>query len=407
MSDFAELQKRLKKLQEELRKDHELFVEKNDERLKQIEERGEAMGETIGQVEAINSAITELREEMGKIEVRLNRPKLDTSEEQYSPEETEAREAFFEWCRRGSDRMNVERRNALHPGSDGDGGFLSPASFESEIIMKAYDMAEIRPLAQVGTTGRDMVMLGALAKPLVAWGRVNLKVDEQKLNAGVQRIQIFDLKALVLIHNNTLDDSEADIPAELNDAFSMAVAEAEDYAFAAGAGDDSPQGIIADPYVQMNKVYSGIDGGITDKPTGNINGVDALIDVFYTPKKTYRRNGTWGFNSSTEAQIRKLKDDQGQYLWQPPVQAGAPALLLGKPVINPEGMPDIATGALPIFFGDIRAGYKVRDRAGITIRRLTERYAEYDQTGFMLKKRVGGKVVLGEAFAVMETSVQP
>jgi len=67
-------------------------------------------------------------------------------------------------------------------------------------------------------------------------------------------------------------------------------------------------------------------------------------------KKTYRANGTWAFNSTTEAVIRKLKDGEGRYLWQPPVQLGAPALLLGKPIVNPEGMPDIAANAYPIVF---------------------------------------------------------
>jgi len=118
----------------------------------------------------------------------------------------------------------------------------------------------------------------------------------------------------------------------------------------------------------------------------------------YGIKKAYRRNGTFALNSNTEEEIRKLKDGNGQYLWSPSVIAATPATILGRPIVNPEGMADIGANAYPIVFGDFQAGYKIRDRAGLSVRRLDELYAAYDQTGFQIKKRVGGKVTLAEAF---------
>jgi len=103
-------------------------------------------------------------------------------------------------------------------------------------------------------------------------------------------------------------------------------------------------------------------------------------------------------NSTAEALVRKMKDNYGQYLWAPGLEAGRPAQLLGRPVINPEGLPDIAAGTYPIIIGDFSSGYKVVDRRGVTIQRLVERYAEFRQTGFLVTKRVGGQVVLAEAF---------
>lgn len=400
-----EIRSQLQQLTEDLNKTFAEFRKANDERLDQLDERSTATGEAIEKVEKINEDITAMREQMTELEKRLNRPRIETrkGDVEISEEEMQSRDAFVEFCRRGTSQMAPEVRNALSQASDGDGGFLVPPSFESGIIMEAYDMAEIRPYAQVGTTGRDSVYIGALSKPIVAWGRTNLRVPPQKLNAGVRRIQIFDLKALALIHNNTLDDSDADIFGELSAAFAMAVAEAEDVAFAVGAGDESPGGIASEAQVQANYIPSKVAAALND---GSNNGVDALIKVFYKPKKTYRRNGTWLLNSNTEAEIRTLKDRStgadGQYLWQPPVQAGEPALLLGKPVANPEGMPDIAANSFPVVFGDIRAGYKIRDRAGMTVRRLTEKYADFDQTGFILKKRVGGMVTLAEAFSCLK-----
>jgi HK97 family phage major capsid protein len=151
--------------------------------------------------------------------------------------------------------------------------------------------------------------------------------------------------------------------------------------------------------VIANFTKTGVAAALSDT---NNNGVDPLISMLHSLKKTYRRNATWGMNSTTEGEVRKLKDKDGQYLWQPPVQAGSPATLLGRPVINPEGMADIGANAFPVVLGDFRSGYVIRDRSGITVQRLVERYAEFDQTGFLVKRRTGGKVVMAEAFRVLK-----
>jgi len=399
----------IKVLHEELNKTFEAFKELNDKAIEEAEQRaGEATAETRAMVDKANEELTEIRKSMKDMETKLNRPKIDREGREVKDEETELREsAFVKFLRYGAGEtgrkmMTPEEIRALGGTSDADGGFLIPPSFESGIIMNAYDLAELRPICQVGTTGRDVVVLGALSKPTVAWGRQSIAVTQQSLDTGGERINIYDCRALTLIANNTLDDSDADIIREMTDAFARALAEAEDDAFAAGAGDDSPQGVAADTDVQANYVATGIADALSDSTH---NGVDALISCFYKPMKIYRRNGTWAMNSTTEALVRKFKDGEGQYLWQPSVQAGVPPTLLGRPVVNPEGMPDVAANAYPIVFGDFMAGYKIRDRAGVTVQRLVERYAEYDQTGFLIKKRVGGKVTLDEAFAPVKVAV--
>jgi len=391
----------LKKLHEEVHKTFETLKEHNDKAIEEAEARGgEATAETRAIVDKANDEITELRKQITELETKMNRPKMDADGKEID-EETEIREsAFIKFLRFGAgetgrEMMTPEEQRALGGTSDADGGFLIPPSFESGIIMNAYDLAALRPICNVGSTGRDVVVLGALSKPTVAWGRQSIEVTAQDLTTGGERITIYDCRALTLIANNTLDDSDADIVGEMTAAFGRALAEAEDDAFAAGAGDDSPQGVVGDSRVQALYVASGIADALSNATN---NGVDALIDCFYTPMSIYRRNGHWAFNSTTEAVIRKLKDGEGQYLWEPAVQAGQPATLLGKPIVNPEGMPDIGANAYPIVFGDFNAGYKIRDRAGVSVQRLVERYAEYDQTGFLIKKRVGGQVTLAEAF---------
>jgi HK97 family phage major capsid protein len=244
-----------------------------------------------------------------------------------------------------------------------------------------------------------MYAMGALAKPAVAWGRRAIAVSDQSMSSGGRMIQVMEVKGLLLLDDNTLEDSDANIMGELEDGFSRAIAEAEDDAIAAGAGDDNPKGIVSDTLVQANYEASGVAAALSDSTN---NGIDAFIKAYYKPKKVYRRNGTWAMNSNTEEEVRKLKDGNGQYLWQPNVQAGAPATLLGRAIVNAEGMPDIAAGAYPIAFGDFFAGYKLVDRKGITVQRLVEKYAEYGQTGILVKKRVGGMVVLPEAFSCIK-----
>ena len=397
----------LKTLNEEVHKTFESLKEYNDKAILESEARGgEATVETRAQVDKANDEITDLRKEMAEIEKKMNRPKMDLNGKEID-EETELREsAFVKYLRYGAGEtgrklMSPEEVRALGGTSDADGGFLIPPSFESGIITEAYDLAALRPICQVGSTGRDVVVLGALSKPTVAWGRQSIAVSQQSLDTGGERITIYDCRALTLISNNTLDDSDANIIGEMTGMFSLAIAEAEDDAFAVGAGDDSPQGVAADSRVQALYVASGISDALSD---GTHNGVDALIDCFYTPKSVYRKNGKWAFNSTTEAVIRKLKNGDGDYLWEPGVQPGAPAMLLGKPIVNPEGMADIAANSYSIVFGDFMAGYKIRDRAGLTVQRLVERYAEYDQTGFLIKKRVGGQVTLAEAFCPLKTA---
>lgn len=379
------------------------FKKRNDQALKEQEKRGEETAETREQVEKINAEMTELRKEIAELEKRANRPGvgMERPEGETDPEAEVRKSAFIKYIRHGWDesRMTPEEKRALSSASDSEGGFLVPVDFESQIIMNAYDMAEIRPNAAARPTGRDTVFMGALSKPSVAWGRTNIAVSAQTLTAGGERITIYALRALTLLHNDTLDDAQADIVGEIVGAFGMAVAEAEDDAFAAGAGDDSPKGIVSDTRVQANYVPSQVAAALSDS---TYNGIDALIGCFYKPKKTYRRNAVWMMNSTTEGVVRKLKDSDGQYLWQPMVQEGRPATLIGKPIANPEGMPDIAAGAFPIAFGDLRTGYAIRDRAGMSVQRLVEKYAEYDQTGILIKKRVGGQVIKAEAFACVK-----
>lgn len=397
----------LKDLKAELGTTFEQFKTANDAAIKEAETRaGEATAETRAKVDALNEKITELTDSIKEIQVRSERPAKGSKTGDDNPEMEVRKAAYEKYIRYGVGETSAvswepEELRALAGTSDEDGQFLVPDDFESEIIMKAFDLAEVRPLCQVGTTSRDMVKMGSLSKPIVAWGTRGLAVSEQDLNTGGVQIPIKNIRALALISNDTLDDAAADVMMELENAFEMAVAEAEDDAFIAGASPNSPSGILANALVQANVTVTGVAAAIYDSSN---DGIVPLQTMLYALNKKYRRNATWAMNSSTEGAFRKLVDSDGRYLWDPALEKGPAPTLLGRPLINPEGMPDIAANAFPVLLGDFYSGYKIRDRSGLVIKRLVERYAEYDQTAFILKKRVGGNVALAEAFRVLKVA---
>lgn len=382
-----------KKLKEIIEKINTAFDElrtANDAKLAEIETRGATENTERGaKVDSINNDITELRKEMNDLTKQIERQKLPGLEGRETDEATEKREAaFLRFTRHG----DANELRTLDGSTDADGGLLIPPSFEKQVLMQAFAEADMRGICQTGPTGRDLVIFSSLKKPVVAWGSGTITKQENK--SGGLKLPIHDLRALITISNNTLEDSEADIAAELIQAFGMAIGEAEDDAFIVGTGIQDPFGIMNDKGILARFKKTLVAANIFDASN---NGVDVLLSALYSLKKVYRRRATFAFNSTTEGIIRTLKDENGIYLWQPPVQAGAPALLLGKPIVNPEGMDDIGANKFPMLVGDF-SQYSIRDRKGMTVQRLSERYADDDETGFIIKKRLGGMPKQAEAF---------
>jgi len=149
---------------------------------------------------------------------------------------------------------------------------------------------------------------------------------------------------------------------------------------------------------QLGYVATGTDG---DFPASAPS--DPLIDLIYALKAGYRQNGVFVMNRKTQAAIRKLKDDGGQYLWQPPAQAGGRASLMTFPVVEAEDMPDIASDSFSIAFGDFRRGYLIVDRQGVRV--LRDPFSAKPYVLFYTTKRVGGGVQDFDAIKLMKFGV--
>lgn len=149
---------------------------------------------------------------------------------------------------------------------------------------------------------------------------------------------------------------------------------------------------------KLGYVATGVAGELpADAPS------DVLIDTVYALKAGYRQNASWVMNRRTQAAIRKLKDEDGNYLWQPPAMPGGRAMLMGFGLVEAEDMPDIATDAAPIAFGDFRRGYLVVDRAGVRV--LRDPYSAKPYVLFYTTKRVGGGVQDFDAIKLLKFGV--
>ena len=196
---------------------------------------------------------------------------------------------------------------------------------------------------------------------------------------------------MIKVAEERLNDSVFDLESYIAREFARRIGTKEEEAFFTGDGTGKPLGILA--------ASGGAETGVTAASATAVT-ADDLMDLFYSLKSPYRKNAVWILNDSTIKAIRKLKDNNGQYLWQPSLVAGTPDTILGRPVKTSAYMPAIAAGAKTIAFGDF-SYYWIADRQGRSFKRLNELYAANGQVGFLGSQRVDGKMILPEAVKVL------
>ena len=197
---------------------------------------------------------------------------------------------------------------------------------------------------------------------------------------------------MIKVSEELLNDSVFDLEGYISREFARRIGAREEEAFFTGDGTGKPTGILA--------AAGGADVGVTAAGAAAIT-ADELIDLFYSLKSPYRKNAVWLLNDSTVKAVRKLKDNQGQYLWQPSLTAGTPDMILGRPVRTSTYMPAVAAGEKSVAFGDF-GYYWIADRQGRSFKRLNELYAATGQVGFLASQRVDGKLILPEAVKVLQ-----
>ena len=195
----------------------------------------------------------------------------------------------------------------------------------------------------------------------------------------------------IKISDELMQDSAFDLEGYMASEFARRIGAKEEEAFFTGDGVGKPLGILA--------ASGGADVGKVTSAATSIK-ADEIIDLFHSLRPAYRKNAIWVMNDTTISELRKLKDSNGQYLWQTSLAAGTPDTLLGLPVMTSAYMPEIKAGNKTIAFGDFKY-YWIADRLGRTFKRLNELYATSGQVGFIGQQRVDGKLILPEAIKVL------
>jgi HK97 family phage major capsid protein len=376
----------------------EAFKDANDRRLDEIEAKTAADPLLEDKLARIDNALTTAQARLDRLALDAARPGLEAKQRG----ETDA--AWEGYLRTGEAGRLIEGKS-LSAGSNADGGYVAPAETEALIDRLLTGASPIRAIASVKQTTAH-----TFKKPISLGGAATGWVSETaaRPETGSPTLDLLDfptaeLYAMPAATTQLLDDALVDIDQWLAEEVQDVFAAQEGDAFVNGSGTDRPKGFLAYTktanasavWGEIGYVATGVDGDFAASDP-----VDDLIDLVYAPKPGYRSNARFVMNRQTVSTVRKFKDANGDYIWQPAVSAGGPATLLGYPVTEAEEMPDIGSDAFAIAFGDFRRGYLVVDRQGVQV--LRDPYSAKPYVLFYTTKRVGGGVQDFNAIKLMK-----
>ena len=371
----------------------EAFKETNDEKLAQLEGRMGADTVTSDKVERISHALDEQKRAIDNLTLKKIRPVLGRDGRAMP---SEHKSAFDAYMRSGDDRqLRALDTKAMSYGSGQDGGYLVPAETETEIGKRLSALSPIRSIASVRQVSSAVLKKPfSVSGPAVGWV-AETAARPQTDTATLAELQFptMELYAMPAATASLLEDAVVDLDQWISSEVEAAFAEQEGAAFISGDGTAKPKGFlnyatVAEANWAWGKIGYTVTGVAGELPAASPS--DILIDTVYSLKAGYRQNANWVMNRKTQATIRKLKDADGNYLWQPPSAVGQRALLMGFPLVEAEDMPDIDDDATPLAFGDFGRGYLVVDRAGVRV--LRDPYSAKPYVLFYTTKRVGGGV---------------
>jgi HK97 family phage major capsid protein len=378
----------------------EAFKQSNDARLAAIETKKDdpLLNE---KVERLSKALTDQKAALDRMALAAQRPGVAPARE-----DAEKKHAILSYMRKGeTEALAAIERKSLNAGVDAQGGYLAPEPTERIIAAAVKDISPIRQIAtvrEIGVTSfKKPISLGG---GVAGWvGETGGRVETQTPALSSIDFPTMELYAMPAASQTLLDDAVVDIEQWLADEVQGEFASQETNAFVSGDGVNKPKGFLSYTKVaeavrapsEIGYIATGAAGAFAAT-----NPADTLLDLIYAPKQAYRANGRFVMNRKTLSAVRKFKDADGNYLWQPAVAAGAPSTLFGYPVTEAEDMPNIAANSYSIAFGDFARGYLIVDRQGVRI--LRDPYSAKPYVLFYTTKRVGGGVQNFDAIKLLK-----
>jgi HK97 family phage major capsid protein len=368
----------------------EAYRQANDARLAEMEAKGASDPLTDERLSRIDRRLEALC-------LKMARPEAGGGA--LDPTTDERREGWARYLRTG-DESGLARLDmkALNTGTGSEGGYVAPPELDRLIEARLMAASPMRQIATVRQTSA-----GVLRKPVGLGAEAHWVAETAaRPETATQGLDLLEfpageLYAMPAATQTLLEDAYTDIDAWLADEVESAFAAQESAAFVAGDGAGKPRGFLDyDIVAEASHVWGKIGSVAGDLAAADA--ADRLIDLIYAPKSRFRANGRFVMNRRTVSAVRKLKDGDGRYLWQPG-SGGEAATLMGYPVTEAEDMPDVATGAAAIAFGDFRRFYLIADRQGARV--LRDPFSAKPYVLFYTTKRVGGGVQNFDAVKVM------
>lgn len=391
----------------------EAFKQANDERLKEIEQKGHAdplLEEKVNKLSLALGEIDKLKTQVDLVETRQARlPLMD--ETGVSPK-SEHRKAFDQFIRRGreSDLRELEVK-ALNITTGADGAFAVPEELDRQVEGLVLEYSPMRSLARVISVGSsDYKTLMNLHGATSGWvGEAAARPETTTPALAEITAPMGEIYSNPAATQQMLDDAFFDAENWLGEEIASEFAQEEGDAFINGNGTNKPKGFLQ--YTMASTVDgTRAFGSIQYKATGvsgafkttsaSVSPADDLVDIIYSMKKAHRQNASWIGNALTLAAIRKFKDNNGAYVWQPGMAQGSPSTILQYPYAEMPDMPDIAANAYVLAFGDWKRGYVIVDRKPVRV--LRDPYTNKPYVHFYTTKRVGGFVKNTEAIKVLK-----
>ena len=391
----------IRELIEQQGKAFEEFRKSNDERLAALE-KGEARSELEEKTERINDELGRLSAVVDELAKKANRPGAPGAEGDEALQ-AEHKSAWLKWVRKGDDAglADIEHK-AMNVGTPADGGYAVPIQQDRDIMRLLTDLSPMRQVCRVMTVGtedyRKLVNLGGTASGWVG------ETDARPATAGPTLAQLKpsfgELYANPEVTQKALDDIFFNVEGELSQDISESFAVLEGKAFLSGTGTNQPVGLLtaktsaeadsARAFGTVQHIATGVADNFPAKDPADI-----LIDLIYSMKAGYRTGAQFMVNSMTLATMRKWKDGDGNYIWQPAMQNGQPGSIFGYGYVTNEDMPSAGAGAIPVVFGNFQQAYVIFDRVGI--RSLRDHYTNKPFVGFYTTKRVGSMIANTQA----------
>ena len=281
--------------------------------------------------------------------------------------------------------------NVLQEGNDQQGGYLVPVEYDNRLIDVLNEENIMRSLATKITTSGEHKINIAATKPAAAWIEEGGALTFGDATFDQIMMDAYKLHVAIKVTEELLYDAAFNLEGYIIDQFGKALANAEEDAFLNGDGKGKPMG-----------VFDTTNGGQYNTTTSTANiSADDIINLVYTLKRPYRKSATFITNDKTLASLRKLKDNNGAYLWQPALTAGEPDRLFGYAIHTSQFAPEAAAGKPAMAFGDF-SYYNIGDRGSRSMQELKELFAGNGMVGYVMKERVDGRLILPEAVQILK-----